>query len=99
MAKFHIGSSSPKCNEKNEGQIGEERGRRPSDGKEWRKAFEMVSTMFKEPIFSLLHMIINKPYFSWPESMIRILAKRNQKYRCSYHRENGHLIENCKAFK
>ena len=26
-------------------------------------------------------------------------TKRNQKYRCSYHQDKGHLMENYKAFK
>ena len=55
--------------------------------------------MFTEPIYRLLQVIKDKPYFTDPKPMGRDPKARNQKLRCAFHKERGHLTENCKTFK
>jgi hypothetical protein len=50
-----------------------------------------VYTTFKEPIYRLLPLIKDKPYFEWPQKMPGDPATRENKPYCSYHRERGHL--------
>jgi hypothetical protein len=58
-----------------------------------------VYTTFKEPIYRLLPLIKDKPYFEWPPKMPGDPATRETKPYCSYHRERGHLTEQCRAYK
>uniref|UniRef100_A0A2N9HGA7 Uncharacterized protein n=1 Tax=Fagus sylvatica TaxID=28930 RepID=A0A2N9HGA7_FAGSY len=60
------------------------------------KAFQ---TVFKEPIHRLLDKIKGKPFFVWPSKLIGDPAVRNQNLYCFYHRERGHLTENCHKYK
>jgi hypothetical protein len=60
------------------------------------KAFQ---TVFKEPIHRLLDKIKGKPFFVWPSKLIGDPAVRNQNLYCFYHRDRGHLIENCHKYK
>uniref|UniRef100_A0A2N9I521 Uncharacterized protein n=1 Tax=Fagus sylvatica TaxID=28930 RepID=A0A2N9I521_FAGSY len=46
-----------------------------------------VYTTFKEPIYRLLPLIKDKPYFEWPPKMPGDPATRETKPYCSYHRE------------
>jgi hypothetical protein len=55
--------------------------------------------MFKEPIYRILNKIKGKPFFVWPPKLPGDPATRNQKLQCFYHRDKGHLIENCHKFK
>ena len=55
--------------------------------------------VFKEPIYKLLARIRDKPYFRKPELMGGDPKKCNQHWKCSYHSEKGHKIENCRALK
>ena len=43
--------------------------------------------------------IKNEPFFVWPPKMNGDPSKRNQKLRCSYHRDKGHKIEDCEMLK
>uniref|UniRef100_A0A2N9HKT5 Uncharacterized protein n=1 Tax=Fagus sylvatica TaxID=28930 RepID=A0A2N9HKT5_FAGSY len=58
-----------------------------------------VYTTFKEPIYRLLPLIKDKPYFEWPQKMPGDPATRENKPYCSYHRERRHLTEQCRAYK
>uniref|UniRef100_A0A2N9IRH8 Reverse transcriptase domain-containing protein n=1 Tax=Fagus sylvatica TaxID=28930 RepID=A0A2N9IRH8_FAGSY len=58
-----------------------------------------VHTVFKQPIYRLLPFIKDKPYFEWPAKMPGDPATREGKPYCSYHRERGHLTEQCRAYK
>uniref|UniRef100_A0A2N9GFR7 Uncharacterized protein n=1 Tax=Fagus sylvatica TaxID=28930 RepID=A0A2N9GFR7_FAGSY len=40
-----------------------------------------------------------RPYFEWPAKMVGDPATREGKPYCSYHRERGHLTEQCRAYK
>ena len=55
--------------------------------------------VFKEPIYKLLAMIRDKPYYKRPHPMGGDLRKRNQWWKCAYHKEKGHMIESCRALK
>ena len=58
-----------------------------------------VYTTFKEPIYRLLPLIKDKPYFEWPWKMPGDPATREDKPYYSYHKERGHLTEQCRAYK
>uniref|UniRef100_A0A2N9EM81 Uncharacterized protein n=1 Tax=Fagus sylvatica TaxID=28930 RepID=A0A2N9EM81_FAGSY len=58
-----------------------------------------VHTVFKQPIYRLLPFIKDQPYFEWPPKMPGDPAAREGKPYCSYHRERGHLTEQCRAYK
>uniref|UniRef100_A0A2N9IUZ7 Uncharacterized protein n=1 Tax=Fagus sylvatica TaxID=28930 RepID=A0A2N9IUZ7_FAGSY len=58
-----------------------------------------VYTTFKEPIYRLLPLIKDKPYFEWPPKLPGDPATRETKPYCNYHRERGHLTENCRAYR
>uniref|UniRef100_A0A2N9IQ60 Uncharacterized protein n=1 Tax=Fagus sylvatica TaxID=28930 RepID=A0A2N9IQ60_FAGSY len=58
-----------------------------------------VYTTFKEPIYRLLPLIKDKPYFEWPSKLPGDLATRETKPYCNYHRERGHLTEHCRAYR
>uniref|UniRef100_A0A2N9GWH4 Retrotransposon gag domain-containing protein n=1 Tax=Fagus sylvatica TaxID=28930 RepID=A0A2N9GWH4_FAGSY len=58
-----------------------------------------VHTVFKQPIYRLLPFIKDQPYFEWPAKMPGDPAAREGKPYCSYHRERGHLTEQCRAYK
>uniref|UniRef100_A0A2N9H312 Uncharacterized protein n=1 Tax=Fagus sylvatica TaxID=28930 RepID=A0A2N9H312_FAGSY len=47
----------------------------------------------------LLPFIKDQPYFEWPAKMPGDPATREGKPYCSYHRERGHLTEQCRAYK
>uniref|UniRef100_A0A2N9GHT1 Integrase catalytic domain-containing protein n=1 Tax=Fagus sylvatica TaxID=28930 RepID=A0A2N9GHT1_FAGSY len=60
------------------------------------KAFQ---TVFKEPIQRILDKIKGKPFFVWPSKLIGDPEVRNQNLYCFYHRDKGHLTENCHKYK
>uniref|UniRef100_A0A2N9F3Z9 Uncharacterized protein n=1 Tax=Fagus sylvatica TaxID=28930 RepID=A0A2N9F3Z9_FAGSY len=62
-------------------------------------SFKALSTVFKEPIYRILEKIKAEPFFVWPPKLPGDPAARNQRPMCSYHRERGHLTENCYKFK
>ena len=55
--------------------------------------------IFKGPIYKILTRIKDKPYFKRPLKMVSDPGHRNPNLWCSYHRENGHLMENCRMLK
>ena len=64
-----------------------------------RSAYEGVLTIFRDPIYKILIQIKDKPYFKRPPKMVSDPGRRNPNLWCSYHRENGHLTENCQMLK
>jgi hypothetical protein len=62
-------------------------------------SFKAHSTVFKEPIYRILEKIKAEPFFIWPPKLPGDPAARSQRPMCSYHRERGHLTENCYKFK
>ncbi|KAH7834608.1 hypothetical protein Vadar_017870 [Vaccinium darrowii] len=60
---------------------------------------EAINTLFKEPIYKILPKIRDEPYFAWPPKMPGDPTKRNSKWRCSYHKDYGHMTANCRALK
>uniref|UniRef100_A0A2N9ILK1 Integrase catalytic domain-containing protein n=1 Tax=Fagus sylvatica TaxID=28930 RepID=A0A2N9ILK1_FAGSY len=62
-------------------------------------SFKALNTVFKEPIYRILDKIKGEPFFVWPPKLPGDSATRNQKLRCSYHRDKGHLTENCYKLK
>ena len=55
--------------------------------------------MFKEPIYQILDKIKEESFFIWPPKLVGDPAARNHKLQCFYHRDRGHLTENCHKFK
>lgn len=60
------------------------------------KAFQMV---FKELIYRILSKIKGETFFVWSSKLLGNPATRNKKLQCSYHRDKGHLTENCHKLK
>ena len=61
--------------------------------------FLAFQTVFKEPIYKVMNKIKGKPYFVWPPKLLGDPASKDQKLQCSYHRDKGHLTENCHMLK
>lgn len=38
---------------------------------------EMVSLLYKEPVYRIMEMLKRKPYFHWPNKMRRDVTRRN----------------------
>ena len=64
-----------------------------------RLSFQGINTVFKEPIYNMLHKIKKEPLFKWPPKMQGELSSRDSTSRCSYHRDAGHLTEDCRVYK
>ena len=54
---------------------------------------------FKESVHKIVDRIKNEPYFWWPNKMGEDPSKRNQNLYCTYHRDRGHTIEQCRVLK
>ncbi|XP_028053621.1 uncharacterized protein LOC114257987 [Camellia sinensis] len=63
------------------------------------KSHEAIVTVFKEPIYRILEKIKREPFFVWLPKMLGDPARRNQKLRCTYHQDRGHMAQNCRALK
>ncbi|GFZ01602.1 hypothetical protein Acr_15g0002110 [Actinidia rufa] len=55
-----------------------------------------INVVFKELIYKFLARIRDKPYFRKPEP---IGGDPQRSWKCSYHDEKGHKMENCRALK
>uniref|UniRef100_A0A2N9J9G6 Integrase catalytic domain-containing protein n=1 Tax=Fagus sylvatica TaxID=28930 RepID=A0A2N9J9G6_FAGSY len=62
-------------------------------------SYKAFQTVFKEPIHRLLDKIKGKPFFVWPSKLIGDPEVRNQNLYCFYHRDKGHVTENCHKYK
>ena len=58
-----------------------------------------INVVFKEPIYKLLTRIWDKSYYKKPFPMGGDPKKRNQWWKCLYHEEKWHGMENCRALK
>ncbi|XP_028058877.1 uncharacterized protein LOC114262710 [Camellia sinensis] len=63
------------------------------------KSHKAVVIVFKEPIYQILEKIKREPFFVWPPKMLGDPTRRNQKLRCTYHQDRGHMTQNCRALK
>ena len=61
--------------------------------------FRAFETVFKEPIYKVMEKIKREPFFVWPPKMIGNPALKDGNLYCSYHRERGHMTENCHLLK
>uniref|UniRef100_A0A2N9F3W1 Uncharacterized protein n=1 Tax=Fagus sylvatica TaxID=28930 RepID=A0A2N9F3W1_FAGSY len=61
--------------------------------------FWAFETVFKEPIYKVMEKIKREPFFVWPPKMIGNPALKDGNLYCSYHRERGHMTENCHLLK
>ncbi|XP_028076655.1 uncharacterized protein LOC114278720 [Camellia sinensis] len=55
------------------------------------KSHEAVVIVFKEPIYLIMEKIKREPFFTCPPKMLGDPAWRNQKLRCIYHQDRGHM--------
>uniref|UniRef100_A0A2N9GA36 Integrase catalytic domain-containing protein n=1 Tax=Fagus sylvatica TaxID=28930 RepID=A0A2N9GA36_FAGSY len=60
------------------------------------RAFE---TVFKELIYKLIEKIKREPFFVWPSKLIGNPDLRDAKLYCNYHKDTGHMTENCHKLK
>jgi hypothetical protein len=42
---------------------------------------------------------MRKPFFVWPPKLLGNPAIRDEKLQCSYHKDKGHMTENCHMLK
>uniref|UniRef100_A0A2N9GNE9 Uncharacterized protein n=1 Tax=Fagus sylvatica TaxID=28930 RepID=A0A2N9GNE9_FAGSY len=61
--------------------------------------FRAFETVFKQPIYKVIEKIKREPFFVWPPKMIGNPALKDGNLYCSYHREMGHMTENCHLLK
>ena len=61
--------------------------------------FRAFETVFKEPIYRIMEKIKMEPFFVWPPKLLGNPASRDGKLYCTYHRDKGHMTENCHALK
>ena len=60
---------------------------------------EEVNVVFREPMHKIVNWIKNEPFFRWPKKMGGDPSRRNQNMYCTYHRDKGHIIEQCRVLK
>ena len=63
------------------------RSRRDYAGQSGSTNTQMVSAVFREPVWQVLEKIKNEPLFKWPNKMVRDPTKRNQSLYYHYHQE------------
>ena len=61
--------------------------------------FRVFETVFKEPIYKLMEKIKREPFFVWPPKLLGNPALRYGKLYCTYHKDIGHMTENCHMLK
>uniref|UniRef100_A0A2N9I089 Reverse transcriptase domain-containing protein n=1 Tax=Fagus sylvatica TaxID=28930 RepID=A0A2N9I089_FAGSY len=61
--------------------------------------FRAFETVFKEPIYKVMEKIKRELFFVWPPKMVGNPALKDGNLYCSYHRERGHMTENCHLLK
>ena len=60
-----------------------------------KQRIEMVSSLYKKPIYQIVEKIKNKPYFHWLTKMSGDVTRRNQSLYCSYHQDHRHTTKDC----
>ncbi|XP_028117730.1 uncharacterized protein LOC114315310 [Camellia sinensis] len=63
------------------------------------RAMQAVSTVFKISIYKVLGRIRNQPYYRAPEKVPGEFMGRSTRKHCTYHNEDGHLTQGCRALK
>ena len=58
---------------------------------------QVVGAVFREPVHQVLEKVKNEPFFKWPNKMMGNPEKRNQNLYCQYHRDHGHITEDCRS--
>ena len=58
---------------------------------------QVVGVVFREPVHQVLEKVKNESFFKWPNKMVGNPEKRNQNLYCQYHRNHGHLAEDCRS--
>ena len=58
-----------------------------------------MNVTFKELVHRIVDRIKNEPYFRWPNKIRGDPSRRNRNLYCTYHRDKGHTIEQCKVLK
>uniref|UniRef100_A0A2N9IWV9 Integrase catalytic domain-containing protein n=1 Tax=Fagus sylvatica TaxID=28930 RepID=A0A2N9IWV9_FAGSY len=61
--------------------------------------FRAFETVFKKPIYKLLEKIKREPFFVWPPKLLGNPALRDGKLYYTYHKDTGHMTENCHMLK
>ena len=61
--------------------------------------FRTFQTVFKELIYKLMEKIKRKPFFVWPKKLLGNPALRDEKLYCTFHKDTGHMTENCHMLK
>ncbi|XP_065632822.1 uncharacterized protein LOC136068913 [Quercus suber] len=56
-------------------------------------AFQVVNTVFREPVHQVLEKIKIESYLKWLSRMSGDPLRRNQSLHCQYHQERGHTTE------
>uniref|UniRef100_A0A2N9FPQ4 Uncharacterized protein n=1 Tax=Fagus sylvatica TaxID=28930 RepID=A0A2N9FPQ4_FAGSY len=62
-------------------------------------SFRTFQIVFKEPIYKLMEKIKRKPFFVWPQKLLGNPALRDEKLYCTFHKDTGHITENCHMLK
>ena len=62
-------------------------------------SFQAFQTVFKELICKLMEKIKRKPFFVWPKKLLGNPALRDEKLYCTFHKDTGHMTENCHMLK
>ena len=60
---------------------------------------EIVSLLYKEPVYRIVEKIKNASYFHWPNKMSGDVMRRNQNLYCSYHQDRGYTTEDCRILE
>ncbi|XP_023925089.1 uncharacterized protein LOC112036479 [Quercus suber] len=58
-----------------------------------------VNVTFKEPVHRIIDKIKHKRYFRWPNKMEGDPFRRSQNLYCTYHKNKGHTIEQCRVLR
>ncbi|GFY95046.1 hypothetical protein Acr_10g0004310 [Actinidia rufa] len=90
-----------KVGEKTKKKIGREskKPKRDENNNNKSRKSEEVNMVFKDPIYKILPQIRDKPFFKWPLKLGGDPTVRDQRKFCSYHKEKGHMTENCQHLK
>lgn len=60
---------------------------------------QMVSLLFKEPVYQILEKIKNELYFKCPNKMGGDSSKRNQSLYCHFYQDKGHTMEDYRTLR
>ena len=58
---------------------------------------QVVGAVFRKPVHQVLEKVKNELFFKWPNKMMGNPEKRNLNLYCQYHRDHGHITEDCRS--